>query len=75
MEYKNRKETPKAYKWDLTAYYKDDKEWEKDYLKIIKEFEDFNLDTVKAVLETTIPPKKQDLLKANLEAITAGYNY
>ena len=39
MEYKNRKETPKAYKWDLTAYYKDDKEWEKDYLKIIKEFE------------------------------------
>ena len=43
--------------------------------KIIKEFEDFNLDTVKAVLETTIPPKKQDLLKANLEAITAGYNY
>lgn len=38
MEYKNRKETPKAYKWDLTAYYKDDKEWEKDYLKIIKEF-------------------------------------
>ena len=39
MEYKNRKETTKAYKWDLTAYYKDDKEWEKDYLKIIKEFE------------------------------------
>ena len=39
MEYKNRKETPKAYKWDLTAYYKDDKEWEKDYLKIIKEFD------------------------------------
>lgn len=39
MEYKNRKETPKAYKWDLTAYYRDDKEWEKDYLKIIKEFE------------------------------------
>ena len=39
MEYKNRKETPKSYKWDLTAYYKDDKEWEKDYLKIIKEFE------------------------------------
>lgn len=38
MEYKNRKETPKAYKWDLTSYYKDDKEWEKDYLKIIKEF-------------------------------------
>ncbi len=39
MEYKNRKETPKAYKWDLTSYYKEDKEWEKDYLKIIKEFE------------------------------------
>ena len=42
MEYKNRKETPKAYKWDLTAYYKDDrlKRFHENSYKIAEEYKE-----------------------------------
>lgn len=38
MEYNNRNEVEKDYKWDLTSYYKTAKDWEKDYLKIKTEY-------------------------------------
>ena len=31
MEYKSRKEVPEKYKWDLTDFYKDEKEFEKSF--------------------------------------------
>ena len=44
MEYKTREAVPNEYKWDLTTRYKSEKEWEKDYLRLvdkIKEISEF----------------------------------
>lgn len=44
MEYKTREDVPAQYKWDLTLRYKDDKEWEEDYISLtekVKEIEKF----------------------------------
>lgn len=43
--------------------------------KIIRESDIFDINAVSEVLSSIIPLKKQDLFKANLDAINAGYNY
>ena len=38
-KYKSRSEVPEKYKWDLTDFFKNDKEYEKEYNKIKKDIE------------------------------------
>ncbi|MDD4187398.1 MAG: oligoendopeptidase F family protein [Bacilli bacterium] len=40
MNYDKREDVPDIYKWDLTTRYKDDKAFEKDYLKNLKSYKE-----------------------------------